>query len=188
MTIAVTPTRAQGATFERDRVEARAEPARIVAARYVGALVRVSLGFTFLWAFLDKTFGWGKATPAAGAWLDGGSPTTGFLSGAAGPFASTFHSMAGSAWADWLFMAGLLGVGVALTLGIGMRIAAASGGLLLVFMWAASLPLDNNPFMDDHLIYAMVLVGLALVNAGDTAGLGRVWSRLPLVGRLPFLR
>lgn len=45
---------------------------------------------------------------------------------------------AGAAWADWLFMIGLLAIGTALGLGIGMRIAAASGALLLVFMWMAS--------------------------------------------------
>ena len=82
--------------------------------------------------------------------------------------------MAGAAWADWLFMIGLLAIGVALMLGIGMRIAAASGALLLGFMWMASLPLDNNPFMDDHLVYAMVLIGLAAVHAGDTLGFGRI--------------
>lgn len=157
-------------------------------ARAVGALIRVSLGFTFLWAFLDKAFGFGKATTSAKAWIHGGSPTTGYLSGVKGPFAGVFHSMAGSVWADWLFMAGLLGVGIALTLGIGMRIAAVAGGLLLVFMWAASLPLANNPFLDDHLVYAMVLVCLALLHAGDTAGFGRSWSRLPIVKRLPLLR
>jgi thiosulfate dehydrogenase [quinone] large subunit len=89
--------------------------------------------------------------------------------------------MAGQAWADWLFMGGLLGIGVALTAGIAMRIAAASGALLLVFMWMASLPLDNNPFMDDHLVYAMVLVLLAALRAGDTAGLGAQWRTLPVV-------
>ena len=58
-----------------------------------------------------------------------------------------------------------------------MRIAAASGALLLVLMWTAVLPPENNPFMDDHLIYAILLVGLALAKAGDTLGLGRWWSR-----------
>ena len=73
-------------------------------------------------------------------------------------------------------------------LGIGMRIAAASGALLLVFMWMASLPLDNNPFMDDHLVYAMVLIGLAAVHAGNTLGFGRMWARTDLVRRHPVLR
>ena len=54
------------------------------------------MGFIFLWAFLDKTFGLGVATPADKAWIAGGSPTTGFLSNAVqGPFATFFNSLAG---------------------------------------------------------------------------------------------
>jgi len=104
-----------------------------------------------------------------------------------GPFKGVFEPMAGAAWADWLFMFGLLAIGVALTLGIGMRIAAASGALLLTFMWMASLPLENNPFMDDHLIYAVVLIVLAALHSGDTLGLGRLWARTDLVRRYPAL-
>jgi thiosulfate dehydrogenase [quinone] large subunit len=80
-------------------------------------------------------------------------------------------------------MTGLLAIGVALMLGIGMRIAAASGALLLVFMWMASLPLDNNPFMDDHLVYAIVLIELAAVHAGHTLGFGQTWARTDWVRR-----
>lgn len=165
-----------------------AETREHVAFRYVASLTRVSLGFVFLWAFADKLFGLGKSTPSANAWINGGSPTTGYLKGVQGTFAETFNSMAGSAWADWLFMIGLLGIGLALTLGVGMRVAAVTGSLLMVFMWAASLPLKTNPFMDDHLVYAMVIVMLALVHAGDTVGLGKVWSKLSVVKRLPMLR
>lgn len=43
-------------------------------------LLRLVLGFEFLWAFLDKTFGLGYTTPAAKSWLNGGSPTKGYLS------------------------------------------------------------------------------------------------------------
>ena len=102
------------------------------------AIVRVVLGVEFLWAFLDKTFGLGYATPAARAWVNGGSPTKGFLSRVAvGPLEGTFHAIAGAAWADWLFMAGLLGIGLALVFGIGLRIAAVSGTLMMLLMWAA---------------------------------------------------
>ena len=73
-------------------------------------------------------------------------------------------------------------------LGIGMRIAAVSGSALLVLMWAAVLPPANNPFMDDHLVYAMVLVLLALTSSGRTLGLGRRWEELPLVTRLGALK
>ncbi|MFI7643648.1 DoxX family membrane protein [Nonomuraea sp. NPDC049400] len=152
---------------------------------YVWAIARISIGWIFLWAFLDKTFGWGFATPANRAWISGGSPTTGFLKGtgenALGGF---FSSLAGQAWVDWLFMAGLLGIGLALILGVGTRIAAATSSIMLVLMWAAELPLANNPFMDDHIIYSIVLVGLALANAGTTLGLGN----LPIVQRNPYLK
>jgi len=159
------------------------------ATRYVLAGLRLALGWVFLWAFLDKLFGLGHETPSAGAWINGGSPTKGFLGKAvSGPFESFYHGFAGAAWADWLFMLALAGIGIALILGVGMRIAATAGTVLLVAMWTAVLPPENNPFMDDHLIYAGVIVLLALTLAGDTLGLGRYWSRLPLVQRLPWLR
>ena len=41
--------------------------------------------------------------------------------------------------------------------------------------------------MDDHVIYALVLVGLALVGAGNTLGLGRWWSQTGLVQRHGWL-
>ncbi len=43
-----------------------------------------------------------------------------------------------------------------------MRIAAVAGALLTVLMWTAVLPPASNPFMDDHLIYAGILIVLAL--------------------------
>jgi thiosulfate dehydrogenase (quinone) large subunit len=159
------------------------------AARYVWAVARLALGWVFLWAFLDKTFGLGHATPAAKAWVDGGSPTEGFLlHSPKGVFAGFYKDLAGVAWVDALFMVGLAGIGAALLLGIGMRIAAAAAALLLVMMWSAVLPPENNPFMDDHLVYAVLAVGLALVSAGDTLGLGRWWAGTRLVRRIPFLR
>lgn len=129
-------------------------------AWYALATARILLGFVFLWAFLDKTFGLGFATAADKAWVAGGSPTTGFLQfgvNKEGPFVDFFNGLAGMAWVDWLFMAGLLGIGVALVLGVGLRLAAVTGSVLLVMMWAAELPLENNPVVDDHIVYAAVL-------------------------------
>lgn len=157
--------------------------------RYVLAATRLSLGWVFLWAFLDKLFGLGHETPSAGAWVNGGSPTEGFLAHApAGPMAGFYNDIAGAAWADWLFMLGLAGIGLALVVGVAMRIAAVSGAALLVMMWSAVLPPENNPFMDDHLVYALVLGVLALTGAGRTLGLGRVWERIPLVARHDVLK
>jgi thiosulfate dehydrogenase [quinone] large subunit len=158
-------------------------------ARYAAAAARLSLGWIFLWAFLDKTFGLGHETEAKNAWTDGGSPTMGFLKFAAkGPFKDTYNNIAGQTWADWLFMIGLLGIGIALIAGITMRIAAASGALLLVLMWTAVLPPENNLFMDDHIIYALVLVLLTAIGAGKTLGLGTYWEKLNIVKRFPILK
>jgi len=152
------------------------------AFRYVIAAIRLSLGWIFLWAFLDKLFGLGHETAAKAAWIHGGHPTLGFLTfGTKGPFADFYRSFAGAAWADWLFMAGLAGIGIALIAGIAMRLAAAAGVVLLVLMWTAVLPPANNPFLDEHLVYALTLVAITLAGAGHTLGLGRTWDRLPVV-------
>ncbi len=158
------------------------------AANALLALLRLSLGWIFLWAFLDKLFGLGHETSSAQAWINGGSPTRGFLAhSATGPFEGVYHDIAGAAWADWLFMIGLAGIGIALILGIGMRVAAGAGALMLILMYTVVLPPANNPFMDDHLIYAMVLGLLVFCHAGRVGGLGRWWERQAIVRRRPFL-
>ncbi|WP_203966684.1 hypothetical protein [Actinocatenispora thailandica] len=159
------------------------------AGRYVLAGLRLGLAWIFLWAFVDKLFGLGYATPSQGAWLNGGSPTKGFLSSSAtGPFAGFYHGIAGAGWADWLFMVGLAGVGLVLLTGIGMRIGTIAGAVLLMMMWSVTLPPAQNLFLDDHVIYAGLLIALLLLNSGDTLGLGRWWSRTALVTRMPWLR
>jgi thiosulfate dehydrogenase [quinone] large subunit len=189
----------------RHIVETR--PLTGVAQRGLSVL-RIGYGLTFLWAFFDKLLALGFHTGAVtnpdtgardsidfmakdAAWLNGGSPTEGFLTfgvPADNPFKDTFNSMAGQAWVDWLFMAGLLGIGLTLTFGFGMRIAAAAGATLYLLMYAASLPLENNPVLDDHLVGAIVVVVLALAYAGDTWGFGKMWAKTHLVRRFPVLR
>ncbi|MGY3205909.1 hypothetical protein [Streptomyces sp. TE5632] len=189
------PHRAGTAPVSAEPVTAAATETRA----YVLAGLRLLTGFVFLWAFLDKTFGLGYATPSGKGWVDGGSPTKGFLSGVAvGPMESTFHAWAGAAWADWLFMLGLLGVGLALIAGIALWLAAVAGTVMMALMWVAEWPpaqhlsdgspsMSTNPFADYHLIYAVVLVALAAAGAGATWGLGKVWARLPFVSRNRWL-
>jgi thiosulfate dehydrogenase (quinone) large subunit len=158
------------------------------ATRYIMGGLRIALGWIFLWAFLDKLFGLGHETTSKAAWINGGSPTKGFLSHATGPLSDFYTSFAGAAWANVLFMVGLAALGVALISGVGVRIAAVAGSVLLVLMFGAALPPANNVFMDDHLIYAGLLVALALTNAGDTLGIGRWWGRTSLVKTNPWLK
>jgi thiosulfate dehydrogenase [quinone] large subunit len=163
------------------------------------AVLRIAFGLTFLWAFVDKLlalgfhpgFGQDGTLDRFGdaAWINGGSPTEGFLKfGADGPFKGFYNNLAGAAWADWLFMLGLLGIGLALTLGIGMRLAASAGVLLYVLMWSVVLPPENNPVLDEHILGAISLVVLAAFSAGDTWGLGKLWTKTHLVKNNPVLR
>ncbi|MFJ6835831.1 hypothetical protein [Streptomyces sp. NPDC091209] len=193
-------------SFRRNRTApaaasaASAGTATRTARAYAFAALRLLTGFVFLWAFLDKTFGLGYATPSGKGWTDGGSPTKGFLgSVAAGPMESAFHSWAGDPWADWLFMLGLLGIGLALAGGVALRIAAVAGTAMMALMWIAEWPpvkhlsdgtpsMSTNPFVDYHVIYAVALIVLAAVAAGDTLGAGRLWARLPLVRDHSWLR
>jgi len=155
--------------------------------RYLSAAIRLCLGWTFLWPFLDKTFGLGHETASADAWISGGNPTEGFLSHSAGPFSGIYQSIAGAGVVNVLFMTGLLAIGVALLLGIAMRPACIAGATMLMLMWTASLPPENNLFMDDHIIYALVLIGLAALGAGKTLGLGERWAQTSLVKRHGWL-
>lgn len=155
--------------------------------RYVWAALRIGIGWLFLWAFLDKLFGLGFATSPENAWIAGGSPASGFLEFAAsGPLAPLFQSLAGNLVVDWLFMLGLLLVGLALLSGIGVNIAGYSGALMMLLLWLSRLPPENNPVLDEHIIYMIVLIGLARVKAGQWVGLGKWWSQL--VKGYPFLQ
>jgi thiosulfate dehydrogenase [quinone] large subunit len=150
--------------------------------RYVWVALRIAMGWLFLWPFLDKLLGLGIATEPDAAWIRGGSPTSGFLSfGTSGPLAPIFQGLAGNPVVDFVFMMGLLLIGLSLMLGIGVRVAGLSGATLMMVMWTATLPPEQNPLIDEHVIYAILLVGLALVRAGQWYGLGnrlsRVWAR-----------
>jgi thiosulfate dehydrogenase (quinone) large subunit len=140
----------------------------------IWAIVRIALGLIFLWAFFDKLIGLGFSTclnsetgiteyKCEKAWISGGSPTSGFLGNSPkGPFAEIFKSMAGSGVVDWLFMLGLFGIGLTLTFGFAVRLGSISGIALMFLMWLAVLPPKNHPFLDDHIIYLLVLLVFAI--------------------------
>lgn len=128
-------------------------------------ILRLAMGFIFLWAFLDKTFGLGFATTPEKSWLSGGSPTTGFLTfGAKGPLADVFHGLAGIAIVDWLFMIGLLFVGLSLIFNRFVKWGAIVGSIMLFLMYLALLLPENNPIIDDHIIYILVVGLIAFEN------------------------
>mgnify|MGYP003405051973 CR=1 FL=1 len=124
--------------------------------------LRLSMSFIFIWAFLDKTFGFGFATTIEKAWIKGGSPTYGFLTnGTKGPFAEFFQSLAGIAFVDWAFMIGLLFIGLTLLLNRYVKWGTVAGIVMMLLMYLASFPPENNPIVDEHIIYIFVLAIIA---------------------------
>ncbi|CAM3445041.1 DoxX family protein [Occultella aeris] len=165
--------------------------------RKVLAVSRIVIGFTFLWAFLDKLFGLNYSTPAENSWLNGGTPAQGFINGIEGPFAGFFGLFA-NPFGDFLFMFALLGIGIAMIGGAGLRIAAVGGTLLMLFMFLAEFPTATtivdgevirgatNPIVDSHWHEALLLIIAAVTLAGDTWGLGKWWSTK--IGKHTWLR
>jgi thiosulfate dehydrogenase [quinone] large subunit len=163
-------------------------------------ILRLAVGFIFLWAFFDKLLGLGFSTCfdsqtktinyfCTQAWIKGGSPTFGFLKVATkGPFAEIFQSIAGNDFVDWLFMLGLLGVGLGLMLGIFMKLSTFFGSLILLLIYLAGfLPPQHNPIIDEHIIYILVMIILRLTESGKYLGLGKFWSQTKLVQKFKCL-
>ena len=156
--------------------------------QYLWAVLRLGMGWIFIWPFFDKLLGLGHETAAENAWILGKSPAYGFLAFAAkGPFALFYQGLAGNALVDWIFMTGLILIGLALVSGVGMKIAGYSGALMLALMWLAALPPENNIFLDHHLIYSLVLLLLVNAKAGSYFGLGSWWAKTRFVKKYPFL-
>lgn len=192
----------------------RLEPIHTKGLQRVFALLRLAVGWTFLWAFLDKAFALGFSTGRVlndvgatvridffgdAAWIHGASPTAGVLGFAMkGPFADFYQTITGfqmtqagptsAAWVDWVYMLSMLAIGTALILGIGVRLAAIGGIIwMAIFYTATAIWPEHNAFMDEHIIAALVLAAVFLANAGRYYGLGKVWQRTRLVQRHPIL-
>jgi thiosulfate dehydrogenase (quinone) large subunit len=181
---------------------------RLGAAEHGGGvfwgLLRLAMGWIFLWAFLDKLLALGFATgrdPETGvvdrfgpaAWFEGASPTEGFLSfglNTKEPFLGFYSDLAGQGWVDWVYMLSMAAIGIALLLGIFTRLAAIGGAIwMIMFYTASAIWPENNPFLDDHVVEFIILLGLAYVgSAGRYLGLGRWWQKTSLVTRYPLLR
>ena len=148
------------------------------------------MGLIFLWSFVDKVFGLNFATKIEQAWLSGGSPTTEFLQfGVHGPFTVFYHSLAGIPMIDWLFMLGLFFVGITLTFGIFVKLGSLTGIVMLFLIYTAvGIPPVNHPFIDDHFVFILIMVGLMVSDSGNYFGFGKAWSRTNLVQKFKVFR
>jgi len=161
---------------------------RLTKEQWAWVGVRLVLGWILLWAFIDKLFGLGYATASKNSWLNGGSPTAGYLSHAtSGPLASFYNGLSGNAVVDVLFMLALFAIGLATILGVGTKISGYAGALLMAMLWSTNLPPAQNPIVDDHIVYLILFLGMTVVKPGRWLGLGEWWNNTKLVKRFPFL-
>lgn len=136
-----------------------------VSAAWFGpslVILRLLLGWHFLYAGLTKV-------------LNPGWSAEGFLLHAipeGNPIPGVWTTLAN----DWLWLIdplngwGLTLVGLGLFLGAAVRWCAFWASLMMLFYWAASLPLANTILIDDHIIYIVALFGLGALGAGRYYG------------------
>ncbi|RJR12485.1 DoxX family protein [Candidatus Parcubacteria bacterium] len=87
---------------------------------------------------------------------------------------------------------GLTIIGVMLILGIGVRLASVLGVALMLLYYFPALQFpyagDHAYIVDDHIVYALLLLYLAAARAGRIFGLERWCLELPICARYPVLR
>jgi thiosulfate dehydrogenase [quinone] large subunit len=150
-------------------------------AQVAVAIGRIVIGVIFLWAGLGKLLGSGEEGFSAAGFLQfatGGTLGWPFVAeGTEGPFNPTQDFWVGLAAnegmmsvVDLLVMFGQTAIGIALILGLFTRFAAVMGTLMMVFFFFAAWEFEHG-IVNQHLTYAVVTFGLAVVGAGNYWGL-----------------
>jgi thiosulfate dehydrogenase [quinone] large subunit len=59
---------------------------------------------------------------------------------------------------------------------------------MVLLMWSALLWPANAPGVDEHIVYALALFGIALVDENQVWGMRSRWTKMSFVKSLPFLK
>lgn len=144
-------------------------------------LLRISLGWLFFYAGITKVL---NSTWSAEGYLKSAKTFTGFYQWLASLSILPVTNFVN----EW----GLTLIGVSLILGIGVRFFSVFGAVLMLLYY---LPILNFPYpnphsflVDEHIIYALVLLLFASLRAGRIWGLENWCSNLPICSKFPRLR
>lgn len=133
-------------------------------------LLRASLGWLFFYAGLTKLI---NPNWSAAGFLSGASTFPGFFHWLARPEILPVINILN----EW----GLALLGVSLILGIFVRFSSFFGAILMILYYLAQLkfpyPNANSFIVDEHIIYALVLLYFIAVRAGKTWGLDGFFRR-----------
>ena len=142
-------------------------------------LLRLSIGWVLFYA------GWSKVVTfftSAEDWT-----AAGFLSHLEGPLADSFASLAGNVVVDYLNAYGLLLIGMALILGIFVRWSAFWGTVIMLLYFLAAYPAEHSFIVEDHIVYAFVLIALAALGAGRVWGLDGIIEKSEFAKSNPWI-
>lgn len=143
---------------------------------------RLAMAWTFLYAASHQVFvpGWS---------------VVGFLNGTKTfhPIYSHFTGPVIAPILTFLVSYGHLLIGLSLLFGLMVRVSASFGVLLMLLYWTAHMDFPyisdtNNFLLDDHIVYAGVLVYLIVKHAGHVWGLDGWAERLRFVQEHPRLK
>jgi thiosulfate dehydrogenase [quinone] large subunit len=146
-------------------------------------LLRTLVGWHFLYEGYFKLLrpAWSRNGAPLAAWT-----SAGYLHAANGPFAALFHRLADAAWigrVDTVVAAGLILVGLSLTLGLFTQAGGAGALALLALFYLSQIPTAGVPqpqtegaylFVNKNLIEAGAVLVLLLFRTGRIAGLDRL--------------
>lgn len=143
--------------------------------------LRISIGWLMFYAGLTKILD--PAWSAAG-YLAGAKTFAGFYQWFSQPAFLPFINFVN----EW----GLTLLGVSLLLGIFVRLSSVLGAALMLLYYFPVLEFPyigtHSFIVDEHVIYALVLVYFAAVRAGRAWGLEKWCSGLPVCSKFPKLR
>ena len=147
------------------------------------AVLRIGVGIIFLWAGLEKLLGGGPQGFSAAGFLShatGGTLGWPFVTGipAEGTIFNPTHAfwvslsqnVAAMSVVNTLVVAGEIGIGSALILGLFTRFAAVMGTLMMLLFFFAAWQFETG-VVNQHLTYALICAALAGLGAGKYYGL-----------------
>ncbi len=139
-------------------------------------LLRVTLGWLFLYSGYSKI---ASGTFSAAGLLKGAKTFPELY--------AWFASSGNIEWVNLLNEYGQLLIGIALILGVGVRVASYAGALMMLLYYFPSLDFpkagERNFIVDDHIIYIAIFLVLASVRAGRTLGLEATAERTVAKGQ-----
>ena len=151
------------------------------------AVLRIMIGWLFLWPFFDKLFGLGFQTEHGKGMIDGGSPSSYVEYMTRGPFEAVFKAIAGNAFIDYLMMAALLILGITLIFGIASKLTTIGASAFVLIMFCIALPPTDNPIYDYHITWIAALIVIYYLGGYERLSIYNWWKELPIVKKFPIL-